>query len=153
MNEKIGEKLQSLGNNVFPYMQPAKFSVKKYLLKSLQSLGISPKSWVVTICGRVIYVLLSRVICVCFPMQSPRQGKKETVYNFLFFGDTCLVCSYVCTDACVEVNPGGLPPTLSPYSLRCSLPEPGADFLDWLTKELCDPLVSTPAAPGLLCPA
>lgn len=81
-------------------------SLLKYLLKSLQSLGISPKSWVVTICGRVIYVLLGRVICVCFPMQSPRQGKKETVYNFLFFGDTCLVCSYVCTDACVEVNPG-----------------------------------------------
>lgn len=104
MNEKIGEKLQSLGNNVFPYMQPAKFSVKKYLLKSLQSLGISPKSWVVTICGRVIYVLLSRVICVCFPTQSPWQGKKETVYNFLFFGDTCLVCSYVCTDTTLEVT-------------------------------------------------
>lgn len=47
-----------------------------------------------------------------------------------------------------EVNTGGL--TLSPYSLRCSLPEPGADGLDWLATELCNPLVSIPAALGLL---
>lgn len=46
-----------------------------------------------------------------------------------------------------EVNTGGL--TLSPYSLRCSLPEPGADGLYWLATELCDPLVSTPAARGV----
>ena len=84
-------------------MQPAKISVKKYLLKSLQSLGISPKSWIVTICGRVIYVLLSRVICVYFPTQSPRQGK-ETVCNILFYGDTRLVCLYVCTDAWLEAR-------------------------------------------------
>lgn len=84
-------------------------SLPSSLLKSIcwnlfKALAFPRKSWVVTICGRVIYVLLSRVICVCFPTQSPQQGKKETVYNFLFFGDTRLVCSCVCTDACVEAR-------------------------------------------------
>lgn len=114
---KILEKLQPLGNNAFPYMQPpAKIFVKKVWLKSLQRLGISHKSQVITIGGCMIYALLSQVICVCFPTRSPQQGRGETIYNVLFYGDAS-VCVLMC--ACMpEVNTGWLLQSLSTLLLE-----------------------------------
>lgn len=85
-----------------------------------------------------------------FPCRGLGGARRRPYIIFFFYSlETLAWCVHMCAQMQVwrpEVNAGGLPPTLSPYSLRWSLTEPGADCLKWLATELCDPSVSTPAA-------
>lgn len=149
MNENIGEKLQSLGNTCFLTCSLPRSLLKSICWNLFKALAFPPRvgsSPFVAV--RFMFFSVGSSVFT-FPRRVLDRARR--LYVIFYSTETLAWCVYMYAQMHgwrPEVNTGGL--TLSPYSLRCSLPEPGADSLDWLATELCDTLVSIPAALGLL---